>query len=224
MKNILIGFLGLLLLPGICPAADKKELTNETERINYSVGYQIGGDFKSQGVELDPDALVQGIHDALKQNKPLLPQEQMNATLMNLKRKIMSDQKLAAVENRKASAAFLAENARQKEVTVLLSGVQYKILKAGSGKMPTLKDTVKIHYRVTGVDGKEIGNTYVGGKPRTSPLAKAIPGLQEVLLLMAEGAKWQVVLPAGASGGRDPLDDRGALIYELELVSVKTAD
>ncbi|OGW36725.1 MAG: peptidylprolyl isomerase, partial [Nitrospirae bacterium GWC2_56_14] len=209
MKNAFMGFIGLLLLSGLCQAAEKKELKNETEKINYSVGYQIGGDFKSQGVELDPDALVQGIQDALKKNKPLLSQELMNATLVDLKKKIVADQqsaaKITAEENRKASAAFLTENAKQKGVTVLPSGVQYKVLKEGSGKKPTLKDDVKIHYRITKIDGKEIGNTYVGGKPRTSPVAKAMPGLQEVLLLMKEGSKWQIFLPtATASGGREP--------------------
>jgi FKBP-type peptidyl-prolyl cis-trans isomerase FklB len=221
MKSILIGFLALVLLSGVCFAADKKEFKNETERINYSVGYQIGGDFKSQGVELDPEALVQGIRDALKKNEPLLSQEQMNTILVNLKKKILVDQQES---NKKAGAAFLTENAKQKDVTVLPSGIQYKVLKKGSGKKPTLKDEVKVHYRITRVDGKEIGSTYVGGKPRTYPVAKAIPGLQEVLPLMAEGAKWQIVLPtATASGGHEPMDDMGVLIYELELINVKTA-
>jgi FKBP-type peptidyl-prolyl cis-trans isomerase FklB len=228
MKSVVAGVLGLVLLSGVCLAADKKELKSETERINYSVGYQIGGDFKSQGVELDPGALVQGIQDALKKNEPLLSKEEMNTTLVNLKKRIMSDQqkadKKAAAENSRASAAFLAENAKQKGVTVLPSGVQYKVLKEGSGRKPTLKDEVKVHYRITRVDGKEIANTYAGDKPRTSALAKAMPGLQEVLPLMQEGAKWQIVFPAStASGGREPLDDMGVLIYEMELISVSPA-
>jgi FKBP-type peptidyl-prolyl cis-trans isomerase FklB len=227
MKNALMGFIGLLLLSGLCLAADKKELKSETERINYSVGYQIGGDFKSQGVELDPDSLVQGIRDALKKKEPLLSQEQMNATLVDLKKKIVADQQTAekktAVENRKASAAFMAENAKRTGVTVLPSGVQYKVLKEGTGRKPTLKDEVKVHYRMTQVDGKELGNTYVGGKPRTYPLQKAMPGLQEVLQLMPEGAKWEIILPTAATGGHELLDDKGVLIYEMELISVKTA-
>jgi len=228
MKKSIAGFIGLLLLPGLCSAAEKKELRTETEKINYSVGYQIGGDFKSQGVELDPDALVQGIQDAIKKNKPLLSPEQMNATLVELKKRILADQqkteKMAAAVNRKASAAFLAENAGQKGVTVLPSGVQYKVLKEGSGRKPTLKDEVKVHYRMTQIDGKELGNTYVGGKPRTYPLEKAMPGLQEVLQLMAEGARWQIILPAAATGGHELLDDKGVLIYEMELLSVKTVN
>lgn len=94
----------------------------------------------------------------------------------------------------------------------------------GSGIKPTLKDEVRVHYRVTRVDGKEIGSTYIGGKPRTFPLAKAVSGLQEVLPLMSEGSKWQIVLLGGVnSGGHGPMDDMGAMIYELELISVRPA-
>ena len=227
--TVLTGFFGFVLLPFVCLAADKVELKNDVDRINYSVGYQIGGDFKAQGVELNPEALVQGIQDALKKNDPLMSREQMNTTLVNLKNKITADQqtaqKQAIAENRKASAAFLEQNAKQKDVTVLPSGVQYKVLKEGTGRKPTLKDDVSVQYRITRVDGKEIASTYAGGKPKTSPLAKAIPGLQEVLPMMQEGAKWQIVLPptSAASGRRDPLDDMGVLIYELELISVQPA-
>ena len=96
MRNVLIGFVGLVLLPGLCPAADKMELKNESERINYSVGYQIGGDFKSQGVELNPEMLGPGDQDALNKNEPLLSPEQMNATLVNLKKKLVADQQVTA--------------------------------------------------------------------------------------------------------------------------------
>jgi len=228
MKTLPAGIIYLALLPGACLAADKIELKNETDRINYSVGYQIGGDFESQGIELNRDALVQGIQDGLRKNEPLLPQEQMNTTLRELKKKIVADQqglkKRATAGNLQASAAFLAENAGQKGVTVLPSGIQYKEIKAGNGRKPTLKDGVRVHYRITLVDGKEIGSTYIGGKPRNFSLAKALPGLQEVLPLMAEGAKWQIVLPPAATGGREPLEEMGAVIYEMELLSVIPAN
>lgn len=225
MKNIFIGFVVVAVFFDICSAAGTVELKTDVDKINYSVGYQIGGDFKSQEVELNPDALVQGIRDALYNTTPLLSRDQMNETLVELKRKILAEQlaqdKKAAAENRKASSAFLAENAKQKGVTVLPDGVQYKILKEGTGKKPTLKDEVNIHYRITRVDGKEIGSTYGGDKPKSYPVAKAIPGLKEVMLLMPEGSKWQIVLPTSvASGGRDPLDDMGVMIYEMELLSV----
>lgn len=227
LKCAFLGFTCLILLPCISMAAEKMELKTEAEKINYSVGYQIGGDFKAQGVELAPDLLVQGIRDALAKNEPLMSPQQMTTTLVNLKKKIVADQqrqeKNAAEENRKASAAFLKEHAKQKGVTALPSGVQYKVIKAGSGRKPTLQDSVSINYRVTRIDGTEIARTEAGA-PRSYPVAKAIPGLQEVLPLMEEGAKWEIVLPtAKAAGGHEPLDDMGVIIYELELVSVLPA-
>lgn len=222
---ILGGFLALVLLPGVSSAADKMELKGETGKINYSVGYQIGGDFQKQGVALDPEAMVQGIKDAINQSEPLLSQEQMNTVLIEMKKKIVAEQKATysqeAAKYRQASADFLEENAKREGVTVLPDGVQYRIISAGTGNKPTLKDEVKVHFRVSRVDGKEVGNTYDSNSPRTIALAKALPGLQEVLPLMPEGSKWQIVLPTGtAAGGKDPMDDQGVIIYEMELVAV----
>ncbi|GFE58599.1 FKBP-type peptidyl-prolyl cis-trans isomerase N-terminal domain-containing protein [Geobacter sp. AOG1] len=223
-RCVLLGILGLILVPCAVSAADRQELKGETGKINYSVGYQIGGDFRSQGVELDPEALVQGVQDALKQHEPSLSKDEMNNTLRELKKKIVAADQASArqktAEYRQASAAFLKENAGREGVKSLPDGVQYKIIREGSGKKPTLKDDVKVNYRISRVDGKELGNTYDSGIPRTVSLAKALPALQEVLPLMPEGSKWQIVIPPGtASGARDTMDEQGVVIYELELLS-----
>jgi FKBP-type peptidyl-prolyl cis-trans isomerase FklB len=229
MRNVVIGFFGMILWVAASPAAAGDELKDEAERINYSVGYQIGGDFKSQGVDLRPEILVRGIRDALNNSAPLLSGKEIDATLIGLKKKIVADQRskgaLKAAELRRTAAAFLAENGKRKGVTILPSGVQYEVLRPGSGKRPLLSDEVMIHYRVTSVDGREMGSTYPAGNPRPFPVAKTVPGLQEVLPLMGEGAKWKVVLPTGtAAGGREPKGDAGPLIYEVELLAVLAAD
>jgi len=213
---------------GVSNAADKPVIKTEIDMINYSIGYQVGNKLNSQGIELNPEVLLQGVRDAQQKNTPLITQEQMDSTLLHFKQQGNAGPKelkpLTPAEYRKASAAFLEKNAGLKGVTVLPSGVQYKILKAGSGKKPALTDDVTVHYRITRVDGKEIANTYAGGKPRTYLLSKAMPGLQEVLPLMAEGSKWQIVLPtATVTGGREPMDDKGAIIYDMELLSVMPA-
>lgn len=218
MRTIITGLLGVALMFDVCWAVDKVELKSESDKINYSVGYQIGGDFKQQGLALNPDALVQGIRDALGSGTPLLSPAEMNGTLVNLKKKLVAQQQTA---KKQADAAFLAANAKKSGVTVLPSGVQYSVMRAGTGKKPTVKDSVSILYRVSRTDGKEIGSTEPN-TPKTYPMTKAIPGLQEVLPLMAAGAKWQIVIPTGlATGDREPLDDMGVIIYELELVSVQ---
>lgn len=220
MTKFSLAFFVLALLPAISLAAESIQLGTEAEKVSYSVGYQVGGDFQRQGWEISPDALVQGLRDAIGKSTPRLSQEEMNVTLLNLKKKLVAEQQAA---KKQADAAFLADNAKQPGVTVLPSGVQYRVLQEGSGKKPTAQDSVTILYRVSRSDGKQIGSTEPG-KPKTYPVAKALPGLQEALQLMAEGAKWQIVIPAGlGTGDRDPLDDIGVIIYDLELVSVQSA-
>lgn len=137
----------------------------------------------------------------------------------------MADQRAKEAQDaarlRSVGAAFLAENGKKKGVTVLPSGVQYEVLRPGSGKKPGPDDEVTLHYRITGVDGKEMGTTYTDGKPRSISIPKALPGLREVLPLMEEGAKWRVVLPTGiAAGGREPKGDTVPVIYEVELLKI----
>jgi FKBP-type peptidyl-prolyl cis-trans isomerase FklB len=225
MNSILVGFIGLLLLSGICSAADEAKRDGDTDTLNYSIGYRLGEQLRTQAVEFKSDILAMGIQDAFNKQEPKFTREQMNAALAKLNKNVPPELKpiemITSAEYRKASTDFLAENAKREGVKVLSNGVQYKVITSGSGKKPTLKDDIKVHYRILRVDGKELGSTYVGGKPRTSPMGKLVPGLQEVLQMMPEGSKWQIVLPTGtAAGGRDPLDDTGALIYEMELLSV----
>lgn len=226
MKHSVTPVLMLMFITSICSAADKLELKSEQDRINYSVGYQIGGDFKKQGVELNPEALVQGIQDALAGRADLIPQEEMRASLITLKKRIAADQEkvktAAARKSRTEERAFLAENARKEGVKTLPSGLQYKVIVEGAGKKPTLKDTVTVNYRSTLIDGTEFDSTYRHNEPRTFHLDKAIPGLKEALPLMKEGAKWQLFVPEDlAFGERGPLADR-VVIFEIELVSVKS--
>ncbi len=220
MKKILMGCLCIVLVPGVCLAQSKVEPKDETERINYSVGYQIGGDFQRQGWKLNPELLVRGIRDAIEHADPLLSPEQMNATLVSLKKKLVADQQGTS---KQADAAFLKENAGKAGVVVLPSGVQYKVIKDGAGKQPTLKDSVTIRYRVSRVDGQEISTAYPDSPPKTYPLNKALPGLREVMQLMKEGSVWQVVLPPGPALGTpgEALEKGGVLVYQLELVSVQ---
>jgi len=219
MNRVYVGVFGLILVCGGCTSTGRTELRNDASKTSYSVGYQVGSDFKTQNAELYPEALVQGVQDALTGTTPQLTKDEMNSTLVKLKKQLVATEQS---KGKLAGAAFLAENAKRQGVTTLPSGVQYKILRPGNGKRPAMEDEVRIHYRITRLDGTEIGNTYIGSKPRTVPVVKAIPGLQEILLLMDEGAKWQVVLPtANPAGGREPMDEMGVLIYDLELLSVR---
>ena len=208
-------------------AAEALDLENETSRINYSLGFQIGGDFKRQGVEMDADAVVQGIRDALSGAEPQMTPADMSATLTELKSKVVAEQRKRGVENElkflKEGEAFMQENANKEGVVTTESGLQYKVIEAGSGKSPGPQDQVTVHYRGTFIDGKPFDSSYKKKKPATFRVNRVIKGWSEGLQLMKEGGKSQFFIPQNlAYGSRGPLAHR-TLIFEVELIAVAEA-
>ena len=223
MKHTITMLLGITLITTPCLAAKHIEIKSHEEKVNYSVGYQIGTDFKNQEVALKADVLVQGINDAIN-GKLSMSQEDMHRTLIDLKKNIVSQQtarnEATNAALRKEGATFLAENAKKEGVVVLPSGLQYKVIREGKGRHPTLTDKVSVNYRGTRINGKAFSDTYRTGKPDIIELAKVIPGWQEALPLMQEGAKWEMYIPSNlAFGDRGPLEGN-VVIYEVELLKV----
>ena len=211
-------------LAGAALAGEPLDFEDETTRINYSLGYQIGGDFKRQSVEMNPEAVVQGIQDALSGGEPKIPATEIHATLMRLKQQIVAEQKKRAVEEElklvEEGKKFLEENAKEEGVVTTDSGLQYKIIEEGSGKAPGPDDQVTVHYRGTLIDGTEFDSSYKRDKPTTFRLGGVIKGWSEGLQLMKEGGKAQLFIPSDlAYGDRGPLGHR-TLIFDVELISV----
>lgn len=219
----------LCSLPAVAPAGGPAELKDETDRISYSVGYQVGGDFKRQGLSINREALVKGIEDALAAtDTPLMSPEAMRTTLIDLKKRVVAGQdrqRMAVAEQyRGEGREFLAANAKKEGVFTLPSGLQYKVLATGSGRSPAIEDTVTVNYRGILIDGKEFDSSYRDGKPVSFALNSVIAGWKEALPLMKEGARWQLFIPPDlAFGERGPLADR-TVIYELELLAVEPSE
>ena len=213
---------------GVGFAADQPEVKEEKDRISYSVGHQVGGDFKRQGVELNPDLFVKGVRDAMSGAKPLMTQQEMNKTLVDLKKKIVAEgqrqKKEAAGKNLQEGKAFLAENARKKDVRTLPSGLQYQVIEKGTGASPKKTDSVTVDYKGTLIDGTEFDSSYKRGKPATFRVDGVIAGWTEALQLMKPGAKWRLFIPPdlayGERGAGSRLGPHSALIFEVELISV----
>jgi len=206
-------------------AAEALKFEDQTTRTNYSLGYQIGGDFKRQGVEMDTEAVVQGIRDALAGAEPQMTPAEMNATLTELKRKVVTNQRQRNVEREldylKEGKEFLEQNARKEGVVTTESGLQYKVINEGSGKSPGPEDQVTVHYKGTMIDGKPFDSSYKKNKPATFRLNGVIKGWSEGLQLMKEGGKSQLFIPQSlAYGKRGPLAHR-TLIFEVELLKVE---
>jgi FKBP-type peptidyl-prolyl cis-trans isomerase FklB len=209
-------------------AEEPLNFEDETTRVNYSLGHQIGGDFKRQGVEMNADAVVQGIRDALDGNEPQMAPDEMRATLMALKQKVVADQRKRSVEREldllKEGKAFMEQNATKTGVVTTDSGLQYQVIEAGSGKSPGPEDQVTVHYEGKTIDGRLFDSSYKKNKPATFRLNGVIKGWSEGLQLMKEGGKSRLFIPQNlAYGQRGALAHR-TLIFDVELISVEAPE
>ncbi len=188
----------------------------------------IGTGLHRQGVAVDPALVARGLRDAMAGGKTLLTEEEERAVLTQLQTEVRQQQQQKAHEagaaNRKEGEDFLAANKTKEGVVTLPSGLQYKILKEGTGPKPTASDTVSCNYRGTLINGKEFDSSYKRGEPTSFPVGGVIKGWTEALQLMPVGSKWQLFIPADLAYG-----DRGAggdigpgetLIFEVELLSI----
>ena len=205
-----------------------EELTSEKDKISYSIGLTIGKDFKNKEIEVNPEAFLQGLKDGHSGAEPRLSLEEREETMrlfgQQLKEKQEARQKARAKENKEKGAAFLAENKGKEGVKTLESGLQYQVLKEGTGKQPKADDTVTVHYKGTTVDGREFDSSYKRGQPATFKLDRVIKGWTEGVRLMKEGAKWRLFIPPdlayGASGAGAAIGPEETLIFEIELIKV----
>ena len=206
-----------------------KELKEKKERVSYSIGMDIGRNLKQQPFEVDPDLLAQGVRDAFAGGKTLLTEEEARKTLADLQKELMEKQqeqvRQMMEKNKKEGEEFLAANKKKKGVVTLPSGLQYKVLKAGSGSSPKLTDTVETNYRGTLIDGTEFDSSYKRGETATFPVSGIIEGWKEALQKMKVGDKWQLFVPAelayGERGAGREIGPNQALIFEVELLTIR---
>ncbi len=220
--------------PATTNSAAPLALNTETEKFSYALGMNIGQGLHRQDVPVDPNILARGLKDTLAGGKTQLTEEEMRAALMQMQQTMQKKQQekmqAASAVNKKEGEAFLAANKSKEGVVTLPSGLQYKILQAGTGPKPMASDTVTCNYRGTLISGKEFDSSYKRGQPASFPVSGVIKGWTEALQLMPVGSKWQLFIPPDLAYG-----DRGAgaditpgatLIFEVELISIqeKNAD
>lgn len=228
-RKVLITVLGLVFLAVQAYAEDATVLKTDKEKTNYAIGANIIGSIRQQGVEIDLDLVIKGMRDAYSGGKMLLSEEEIRTGIdqyqIAVKQKRSQKMAKASEENRKAGEAFLAENGKKEGVVTLPSGLQYKILKAGSGKKPSDTDTVECNYRGTLINGTEFDSSIARGQPATFKVDGVIPGWTEALQLMKEGDKWQLFIPAelayGERGAPPRIPPQSILVFEVELISVQ---
>jgi FKBP-type peptidyl-prolyl cis-trans isomerase FklB len=203
------------------------ELKDNKDKASYSIGLNIGSNLKRQNVELNTDAFMAGMKDALDGKKPLLNDQEVKEAMTNLEKDMQQKQAAAAQKNLAEGEKFLEENKKKPGVKTTASGLQYKVEKEGTGAQPKATDTVTVNYRGTLINGTEFDSSYKRGQPATFPVSGVIKGWTEALQLMKTGAKYQLFIPPNLaygerSAGRE-IPPNSTLIFDVELLDVKAA-
>jgi FKBP-type peptidyl-prolyl cis-trans isomerase FklB len=204
-------------------------LKTQKDKASYAIGLKIGKGLHKDSVDVDPNILLRGLRDGLGGGKTLLTDEETKTAMItlqsDLRKKQEAKMQLAGETNQKEGEAFLAANKAQDGVVTLPSGLQYKILKEGTGPKPAAGDSVVCNYRGALLDNTEFDSSYKRGQPATFQVGQVIKGWTEALQLMPVGSKWQLFIPAdlayGQRGAGPNIGPNATLIFEVELLSIQ---
>ena len=212
-------------------------LESQSQRISYLLGMDNGKNIRGIGLEIDTEAFNRGVSDGLTDQPPALTVEQIAETVKTFEAEMMAKRdemqqaeeqafSLQAEGNLKEGQAFLAENGTKEGVVTTASGLQYKVISAGSGAKPTVDSTVEVHYAGRLLDGTEFDSSVKRGVPATFGVTQVIAGWTEALQLMPQGSKWELYIPADLAygpGGTGPIGPNQMLIFEVELLNANVS-
>lgn len=200
----------------------------DKHKVSYALGYNIGINLQRQSFDVDPGVVAEGIRDVLEGSTPEMTPDEARDVLQQYQRLLFEqkrqEQEAVADKNKKIGADWLANNAKQEGVVTLESGLQYQILSEGDGESPSPRDTVKVHYRGTLIDGTQFDSSYDRGEPSSFKVGGVIRGWTEALQLMKPGAKWKLFIPSDlAYGDRqqgETIKPGSTLLFDVELLEV----
>lgn len=222
----LICCIGLSTLSAIA----SEPLKTQEQKASYTIGIQLGTQLMISKDDIDLDAIKLGMQDMFSGTKPKLSNDEMRQAMMSYqaskkKREVAMASKFSN-HNKKEGEAYLAANKKKKGVVTLPSGLQYKVLKAGDGKVsPKITDKVVTHYHGTLVDGKVFDSSYDRGEAVSFPVNAVIKGWTEALTKMKVGDKWELVIPSnlayGEQGAPPSIGPSTTLIFTVELLQIQ---
>jgi len=199
-------------------------LDTDEQKMSYSIGVQIGAGLKGDAVDLDLGLIMRGMRDVIEEAELAMPRDDTREWMGRFQQAVMAYRRDVAKREAESGRAWLEENAAKEGVVELPSGLQYKVLKEGSGATPGPDDRVKVNYRGTLLNGDEFDSSYGRGEPAVFRVSGVVEGWQEALQLMKEGAKWQLFVPPdlayGERGFGSNIGPNAVLIFEIELLEV----
>lgn len=227
MKHITAAVLSLTLVGAY--AADAPALTTDIDKLSYSIGADLGKNFKKQSIDINADAMALGIKDGMGGGALLLTDDQMKEVINKFQKDLMAKRTVEfnkkVEENKTKGEAFLSQNKGKPGVVTLPSGLQYKIITAGTGAKPTKEDTVNVEYTGKLISGEVFDSTDKAGKPATFKLTQVIPGWTEALQLMPAGSTWELYVPANLAYGTRSvgglIGPNETLVFNVHLISVQ---
>jgi len=195
------------------------------DKASYGIGMQMGQQLSSAFPGVSVTAAIAGIEDAFASRAPQVSPDEINAAFQVIQQRLQEEEAKSAEIHAADGIAFLEQNAQREEVTVTASGLQYEVITAGEGDIPTATCTVSTHYRGTLIDGSEFDSSYSRNQPTEFPVNGVIAGWTEALQLMPVGSKWKLYIPYqlayGEQGAGGAIGPYQALIFEIELLAIK---
>jgi FKBP-type peptidyl-prolyl cis-trans isomerase FklB len=208
--------------PAAQPAGGQNGLNTTQQKASYAIGIGVAESIKSDQLDLDQAALIKGITDGMNGVKPPLSDQEMSEAVQQFQKDQVAK---ISDKNKKEGAKFLAENKTKEGVKTTPSGLQYKVIKSGSGATPGPTDEVTAHYKGTLLDGKVFDSSYDRGQPIHLRADKVIKGWSEAMQMMKVGDKWQLFIPSelayGEGGAGSTIGPNAVLVFDVELLDVK---
>lgn len=212
---------------GTATASFGQELKTEKDKVSYMVGMDVGNGLSSIKDEIDMAVVIQAINASIKGDKTALTKEEALKVrqdfMQKLSAKRQAEEKAKAETNKKAGEEFLAKNKSKAGVKTTASGLQYEVIKQGTGPKPKDTDTVEVHYTGKLIDGTTFDSSVERGQPTSFPLKGVIPGWTEGLQLMPVGSKFKFYIPSNLAYGENgpgPIGPNATLTFEVELLKI----
>ena len=211
--------------PLAAPAQQPPALDSNLQKFSYAMGYRLARDLAQQGMQsVDAAALALGVEEALGGQSFRFSPDEMRAVVQAYREEALAARAAEADTNKQAGDAFMQGNASADGVQSLDTGVQYKVLEAGSGETPADGAKVRVHYTGTLLDGTEFDSSRKRGEPTELALGDVIPGWQHALTRMPVGARWMVWIPPehayGMRGAGNVIGPNETLVFDIELIDI----